>query len=386
MKSHPKISWLFVVMMVAVSAGAQEKAEPKQQQAANPASQADNTATQAAQADHAVQQGILWLNAHNAAFSDGSLYANCRVNDNELGAELAQADEVLRSQLRLPAKQGLVVTRVVDGGPAAVAGVLVDDILLAAEDKPLEGSPALIELAKKAEGKPLKIMLMRKGQKQTLNLTPKKAQSYVLAVNNLYTAGPTYRIGVDVSEAGATLRSQLKLPKDQGLVINRFEPEKESPAFKAGLELHDLLLTVNGKPLKNFDDLRKAVQSSEGKPLSLGLLRGGQQREISVTPKKEEPTAVHVWNEQALARQFLGVRLADPAIVKGTVRFWDASSGKFDVQPSGDPAAQVQQMLKQIEELRKSVEGLQRSLAASPPQTKQPTEKKPEGSPSKDPK
>jgi beta-lactamase regulating signal transducer with metallopeptidase domain len=55
------------------------------------------------------------------------------------------------------------------------------------------------------------------------------------------------RLGVRVEAPSAVLTDQLDLPKGQGLVIEDVTPD--SPAAKAGLKSHDILLQFNGKPV-----------------------------------------------------------------------------------------------------------------------------------------
>src|SRR5207237_9149974 len=83
---------------------------------------------------------------------------------------------------------------------------------------------------------------------------------------------PTFRIGVEASDAGSPLRAQLKLQKDQGIVIDRVLPD--TPAQKAGFQQHDVLLTVDGKPLVKSEDLSAAVKGSAGKALKFSAVRG----------------------------------------------------------------------------------------------------------------
>ncbi len=55
------------------------------------------------------------------------------------------------------------------------------------------------------------------------------------------------RLGTGVAKPSATLADQLDLPHDQGVVVERVVPN--SPADKAGIKPHDILLELNGKPV-----------------------------------------------------------------------------------------------------------------------------------------
>lgn len=56
------------------------------------------------------------------------------------------------------------------------------------------------------------------------------------------------------------------------------------PAEKAGLKKGDLILTANGQPIHSVIKFHEVIRSSGGKPVAIELVRGGQQREITVNP------------------------------------------------------------------------------------------------------
>jgi membrane-associated protease RseP (regulator of RpoE activity) len=168
---------------------------------------------------------------------------------------------------------------------------------------------------------------------------------------------------VEVSDASSTLRTQLKLPKDEGIVIDRVLPD--SPAQKAGFQEHDVLVAVNGKPLAKSEDLSAAVKASEGKALKFSVLRGGQKMEIDVTPEKRTADAYRV-----------RTRLASQDLLMSNARLTTLRQGQRAVlsewvarqhQPGGDTTAQIERMLKQIDELRDSVKALQGTVAKQQP-------------------
>jgi beta-lactamase regulating signal transducer with metallopeptidase domain len=88
------------------------------------------------------------------------------------------------------------------------------------------------------------------------------------------------RLGVIIDEPSPTLVSQLDLPKGQGLVIE--EVQGESPAFKAGLRQHDILLEFNGKPVPSEpEEFTKLVAEVKAKtPVDAVVLRKGKKETI----------------------------------------------------------------------------------------------------------
>lgn len=60
-----------------------------------------------------------------------------------------------------------------------------------------------------------------------------------------------------------------------------------SPAALAGLKPDDLVLSVAGKPVQNFMEVRQAVMGSGGKALAMVVRRGGQELTFEVTPRPQ---------------------------------------------------------------------------------------------------
>ncbi len=93
-----------------------------------------------------------------------------------------------------------------------------------------------------------------------------------------------YWLGLQASPPLPALQAQLKLPKDQGLLVEALQPE--SPAAKAGLQQYDILLKGNGKPLTNLGDLVNLLDQVKDGKLTFDLLRAGKHETVTVTPTK----------------------------------------------------------------------------------------------------
>jgi membrane-associated protease RseP (regulator of RpoE activity) len=294
-----------------------------------------------------------------------------RIDDTGIGASLSPVSETLQTQLKLTKGQGLVVTSVSGDSLAAKAGLQVDDILLSAGDRPLAKPSDVSDIVNAPVKKPFTVefTVLRGGERRRVPLTVADdvtAGRLLSALAVRHLEAPTYRVGVEVSDASSTLRAQLKLPTDQGIVIDRVLPD--TPAQKAGFQAHDVLLTVNGKPLTKSEDLSAAVKASEGKALKFELMRGGQKMEITATPEKRDETAyrtrVRLDAQDALLRDYAGLLRVNKE--RAVLSDWIVRQR----QPSGDTAAQIEKMLKQIDDLRDAVKALQGAVAKqqqSPP-------------------
>ena len=69
--------------------------------------------------------------------------------------------------------------------------------------------------------------------------------------------------------------------QETGLLLASTEPD--GPAEAGGLLLGDVLVGMNGNPLRSLDDLLAGLGDQAGKPAVFRLLRGGEIKEQSVT-------------------------------------------------------------------------------------------------------
>lgn len=100
------------------------------------------------------------------------------------------------------------------------------------------------------------------------------------------------------------LRTQLQLAEDMGIVIEDIVPK--SPAEKAGLRKHDIILRANDDVVDSMETLQQHVQTGQDKPLELQLLRLGKEITITVTPEQrpaDYQQQVGVGNEFGLPGQ-----------------------------------------------------------------------------------
>jgi S1-C subfamily serine protease len=79
----------------------------------------------------------------------------------------------------------------------------------------------------------------------------------------------------------------VRLPDGKvGLVILSIDPN--GPAAKAGIVVGDVLLSLNGHPVEDTDDVQAQLgPESVGKPITAGILRGGSPLDIQVTPAEK---------------------------------------------------------------------------------------------------
>jgi Do/DeqQ family serine protease len=75
----------------------------------------------------------------------------------------------------------------------------------------------------------------------------------------------------------------LNVDEDNGILIARVMPN--SPAFKAGLRAGDVIHNINGKPVKDAEDVQKAVEGTRvGGNIQIELRRNQQNMTLAVKP------------------------------------------------------------------------------------------------------
>ena len=93
---------------------------------------------------------------------------------------------------------------------------------------------------------------------------------------------PKFWVGIFCRPADEAMRAQLKIPADRGVVVDGVAPE--SPAEKAGLKNHDVLLSVGERALAEPAQLMEEVEAVGEKELEFKVLRQGKELMVKVTP------------------------------------------------------------------------------------------------------
>ncbi|HRH99606.1 MAG TPA: trypsin-like peptidase domain-containing protein [Saprospiraceae bacterium] len=93
------------------------------------------------------------------------------------------------------------------------------------------------------------------------------------------------RLGVSVSNLDEEKKKELNLSFSEGVVIETMEDN--SSAKYAGLLPNDVITKINGKSIKNYDDLLKVVGLTKvGETLNVTIVRDGVTKEVPVRIRK----------------------------------------------------------------------------------------------------
>lgn len=182
-------------------------------------------------------------------------------------------------------QRGVLVSGVLPGSPAAATKIQPGDRILAlgayeVHAADAEGMPEVARIETSlALGESCTVRLIRGLEAMTFTLVPVERQPRQAREAELAAWGATFR------ELTAFSARKLRRESTAGLVVDSLRSGGPADQSKPALQLGDLLLIANGKPLENLNDLRRitreALAGAEPQPV-LVTLRRGEAELISV--------------------------------------------------------------------------------------------------------
>lgn len=137
-------------------------------------------------------------------------------------------------------------------------------------------------------------------------------------------------LGIKGSEMTADMAKAFNTDAQRGAFISEVMPK--SAAAKAGIKAGDILVSLDGKPISSFAELRAKVgTTAPGTTVKIGLLREGKPMEVAVTLDNSESVST---NAETLSPALQGASLTNGALPNGD------KGVKIDKVDKGTPAAQ----------------------------------------------
>jgi serine protease Do len=149
------------------------------------------------------------------------------------------------------------------------------------------------------------------------------AETAKMVVAQLKEKGHVTRgwMGVQVQPVTKDIADSMGLKKAEGALVA--EPQTGSPAAKAGIKAGDVIMSVNGTPVKDARDLaRHVAQLAPGTSVKFDVVRNGESKPIELTlgelPNDRQAKADTEQHDTATAGvPHLGLQLAPAADVEG---------------------------------------------------------------------
>jgi serine protease Do len=200
-----------------------------------------------------------------------------------LGVKIQSLTDDIADSLELKESKGALIAGLTEGGPAAKAGILREDVVVKFDGKDVNTSRALPRfVAQTPVDKTVDIEVLRKGQRKTLQVKVgrleeddvKKVKAVVGEDTKPETKGKEVSlVGLKLTELTDELRTKFSIDKKvQGVVVIEVDPA--SPAVQKNIKAGDVIIEVTQEPVTSTDQILKKAdetRKSGRKALLLGV-------------------------------------------------------------------------------------------------------------------
>jgi serine protease Do len=178
------------------------------------------------------------------------LIKNGKVIRGWMGVSIQDVTPDLAKSFGLQAPKGALIADVTKGGPADKAGLERGDVILDYQGREIEDTAALRDaVANTSPGQEATVTIWRKKEKEELKIKIGNAEE----LTKIMTATLKERLGAEVRPLTAQEAQQYGLQTPSGVIITEIDPK--GPLGRAGFEVGDALLAVNGHPIFGIEGL-----------------------------------------------------------------------------------------------------------------------------------
>jgi S1-C subfamily serine protease len=230
-----------------------------------------------------------------------------------LGVEIGEVTTEKAKDLKLTAQRGVVVMDVEPDGPAAKAGLKENDVITQYDGQVVEGTVQFRRLVRETPtGRTVALVISRNGvtQNVSVELGERSAffekrmkgkmrdfdnafafsvpnQDFTVAIPPLDSRTPA--LGINAEDLSGQLGSYFGAPDGTGILIR--EVRSATAAAKAGLQAGDVIIKVDGKPVRTLADLRVVLRDkSDQKSVALGIIRKTAEMSVTVGIERPQPS------------------------------------------------------------------------------------------------
>lgn len=196
------------------------------------------------------------------------IVATGKAEHARLGVSMQEVNQSLADSFKLDKPVGALVSSVHKGSPADKAGVQPGDVIRQVNGETivsLGDLSMLIGLAK--PGDSVKLDIWRQGAAMTLTARLDSAGEKTGQVTNQKEAPSQGKLGLALRPLQPEEKREAGV--DSGLLVQ----QASGPSALAGVEAGDVLLSINGVPVKNIEQVRATVAKAE-KSVALLIQRG----------------------------------------------------------------------------------------------------------------
>lgn len=184
---------------------------------------------------------------------------------------------------------GVRVVAMLPDGPAARAGLVEGDIVVALDGHAVYSVPRLYWLVRQLEpGSTVSLTYVHDGRPTTTDvalLATERSQRERPA-----SVRPRSYLGIGMQRLTQDLRDYFGAPPELGVLVA--EVAAEGPAAKAGMAPGDVIIRIDRKDIRGAGDVRRALNYFDpGDEISIVIIRAGDERPLTVTLAEPPGTA-----------------------------------------------------------------------------------------------
>jgi serine protease Do len=198
-----------------------------------------------------------------------------RITRGYLGVAAQDVTPAIARGLGLSLERGILVADVTPDGPAARAGLRRGDVITAVDSKPVDDVGHFRNLiAATPPGTRMRLTLVRDKQEQAVEVTVAEAPERPRPVATKQSSSAPRQPGLAVTDLTPELVRRLGPGTPAaGAVVTDVAPGGR--AAEAGLRPGDIIVELNGRPVRSAQDVQREVQQTGGRELVALVSRGG---------------------------------------------------------------------------------------------------------------
>jgi len=195
---------------------------------------------------------------------------------------------------RMGLDHGVRIVRVMPGGPAAQAGLQPGDLIQSLNGKPVYSARRLQWLVLQATpDAPVNLTYLRGDERVEVALSLDGTAPTPAPATPPAAVGDAF-LGVHLQAMTPELREAFGAPDGQGVLIAKIVTD--SPAERAGLRAGDIILGIDGTPVRGTDDVYRTLDDrAPGDAIELQLIRASKSLDLTATLSRREPAARQDW-------------------------------------------------------------------------------------------
>jgi serine protease Do len=230
-----------------------------------------------------------------------------------LGVEIGEVTAEKAKDLNLTVERGVVVMDVEPDGPAAKAGLKENDVITQYEGQVVEGTVQFRRLVRETPtGRTVALVISRNGATQNVSVElgersaffEKRLKGKMRDFDNAFTFSMPNQdftlamppvdarmpsLGINAEDLSGQLGSYFGAPDGAGILIREVRPG--TAAAKAGLQAGDVIVKLDGKPIRTLADLRAELRGkSDQKTVALGIIRRSAEMSVTVGIERPQPS------------------------------------------------------------------------------------------------